>query len=103
MRREYTAIVGASSWIEHATSPQGQLQFFPQTLETSPTQTLSHAVVQQYGSTAQICDAQVLQPLVSAAPVEHSACEHGGLVQARLLHTDRTSPTQTLSQAVVQQ
>jgi hypothetical protein len=72
-------------------------------LETSETQILSQAVLQQNPSEAQICDTLALQPLVRAAPVAHSACVHGGLTHARLPATDRTSLTQMLSQAVLQQ
>jgi hypothetical protein len=79
-----------------------QLQFLPQTLATSPTQTLSQEVVQQQGSAAQICEVQVLQVLGRAEPVEQSERGHEP-AQTRLLHTDATSLTQSASQPVVQQ
>jgi len=80
-----------------------QLQFFSQTLLTSPTQMESQEVVQQYGSTWQIIEVQVLQPLTSAAPVTQSVCAQVPALQIRLLQTESTSLTQRLSQPYVQQ
>src|SRR5690349_16351866 len=50
-------------------------QVWWQTDETSPTQIESHAVVQQYESTAQMLPAQVSHDAVSAPPVEQIGCE----------------------------
>jgi hypothetical protein len=47
------------------------LQTSPQTLETSPTQALSHDVSQQNESTVQISATQASQPSSRAAPVMH--------------------------------
>jgi hypothetical protein len=88
-----------------------QLQFLPQVLATLPTQMLSQEFAQQYGSTAQMLATQLeaaggtSQPEVSLTPVVQSVwpqvpCEAG---HVRLLATLWTSPTQMLSQELLQQ
>ena len=78
-------------------------------LATSPTQTLSQAVVQQNGSAPQIDATQFALVLshmfTSAAPGVHSGWPQApsASVQVRLLHTVRTSEMQRPSHAVVQQ
>ena len=81
-----------------------QLQLLPQTLVTSLTQMPSQAVLQQNGSATQ--SAFVLSQLFTRdAPVVQSECPHIPFASehVKLSQTVRTSLTQTLSQAVLQQ
>src|SRR5262245_25296112 len=82
-----------------------QLQFFPATLLSSPTQIPSQLVLQQNGSAPQIAltVACVSQPEVSWAPASQSACAQLPVLQATLPATLKTSPMQTSSQSVLQQ
>jgi hypothetical protein len=57
--------------VTHSLCEQVIGQAIPQTLETSPTHVLSHELLQQYGSTAQICVTHGSHPLWRATPVEH--------------------------------
>lgn len=49
---------------------------------------LSHLIVQQYESTAQISLTQVLHPFLSFLPVEQSLCEHDPPPPEPLLEPD---------------
>jgi hypothetical protein len=70
-------------------------------LETSLTQRESQLTLQQYESNAQICVTHGSQPLWSATPVTHLLCAQ---LPAQLMpQTLETSPTQMLSQLVLQQ
>jgi hypothetical protein len=60
----------------HVVPPPPPLHDSPHTLATSPTQMLSHAVVQQYESTAQISVAHGSHPVCSTLPVEQIGCGH---------------------------
>ena len=77
----------------------------PQIELTSLTHWPSHFVEQQYESSEQISVTQASQPLLSFAPVLHSLCVHEPPPPPPQVswHTDETSPTQTESQAVLQQ
>jgi hypothetical protein len=84
----------------------GQLQVSPQIEPTSPTQTLSHLVLQQYESSAQTFLAQGSHVLVSFVPAVQIAWLQvlppppPPQVSPQI---EVTSPTQTLSQSVLQQ
>ena len=80
---------------------------------TSPTQMESHAVVQQYGSWAQIVPAQLVQDEVSFVPCEQMGCEQVPPPPPEVVvlppppqllpQNEVTSLTHWPSQAVVQQ
>jgi hypothetical protein len=58
-------------WRLHASEERAQGQVCPHTLETSLTQALSQLVLQQNGSTPQICVTQGSQPEARLEPVTH--------------------------------
>src|SRR5438094_740621 len=78
-------------------------QVWPQTDWTSPTQILSHDVEQQYESAAQIFCAHASHVAVSLVPVEQIGWAHVPPPPHDWPQIEVTSPTQTLSHAVLQQ
>ena len=78
------------------------MQDWPQIEETSLTQSESHVLLQQNESCAQIWPAHESHVGVSLTPAAQTGCAHAPPPQVSW-QTDWTSPTQTLSQEVLQQ